>query len=106
LRRRTLALAGVCALNHIQDVSLIKDEYRKPKITLGVTRIEAYDMAHLRGSANVGVMTVVEDGEAQKNDYRKFKSARQRPAMTSARCAKCSRAGLGTMSGRCRASLR
>jgi excinuclease ABC subunit C len=61
------------ALTHIQDVSLIKDEYRKPKITLGVTRIEAYDMAHLRGSANVGVMTVVEDGLAQKNDYRKFK---------------------------------
>jgi excinuclease ABC subunit C len=63
----------VFALNHIQDISLIKDEYRKPKITLGVTRIEAYDMAHLRGSANVGVMTVVEDGVAQKNEYRKFK---------------------------------
>lgn len=63
----------VFALNHIQDISLIKDEYRKPKITLGVTRIEAYDMAHLRGSANVGVMTVVEDGIAQKNEYRKFK---------------------------------
>ncbi len=63
----------VFVLTHIQDISLIKDEYRKPKITLGVTRIEAYDMAHLRGSANVGVMTVVEDGVAQKNDYRKFK---------------------------------
>jgi excinuclease ABC subunit C len=63
----------VFALTHIQDISLIKDEYRKPKITLGVTRIEAYDMAHLRGSANVGVMTVVEDGVAQKNDYRKFR---------------------------------
>jgi excinuclease ABC subunit C len=58
----------VFALNHIQDVSLIKDEYRKPKMTLGVTRIEAYDMAHLRGQAFVGVMTVVEDGIAQKND--------------------------------------
>jgi excinuclease ABC subunit C len=63
----------VFALNHIQDISLIKDEYRKPKITLGVTRIEAYDMAHLHGSANVGVMTVVEDGQVVKNDYRKFK---------------------------------
>jgi excinuclease ABC subunit C len=63
----------VFALNHIQDISLIKEEYRKPKITLGITRIEAYDMAHLHGSANVGVMTVVEDGVAQKNDYRKFK---------------------------------
>ena len=63
----------VFALGHIQDISLIKDEYRKPKITLGVTRIEAYDMAHLRGSANVGVFTVVEDGVPQKNDYRKFR---------------------------------
>jgi excinuclease ABC subunit C len=63
----------VFALTHIQDVSLIKEEYRKPKLTLGVTRIEAYDMAHLQGSANVGVMTVVEDGAAQKNDYRKFR---------------------------------
>lgn len=63
----------VFALGHIQDVSLIKDEYRKPKMTLGVTRIEAYDMAHLRGGSFVGVMTVVEDGSAQKNDYRKFK---------------------------------
>jgi excinuclease ABC subunit C len=63
----------VFALGHIQDVSLIKDEYRKPKMTLGVTRIEAYDNAHLRGGAFVGVMTVVEDGIAQKNDYRKFK---------------------------------
>lgn len=63
----------VFALTHIQDVSLIKDEYRKPKISLGVSRIEAYDMAHLRGSANVGVMTVVEDSEAMKNEYRKFR---------------------------------
>jgi excinuclease ABC subunit C len=63
----------VFALGHIQDVSLIKDEYRKPKMTLGVTRIEAYDNAHLRGGSFVGVMTVVEDGEAQKGDYRKFR---------------------------------
>jgi excinuclease ABC subunit C len=63
----------VFALGHIQDVSLIKDEYRKPKITLGITRIEAYDNAHLRGAGFVGVMTVVEDGEAQKDEYRKFR---------------------------------
>ncbi len=69
----------VFALTHIQDVSLIKEEYRKPKITLGITRIEAYDVAHLHGSANVGVMTVVEDGVAQKNDYRKFKIRTAKP---------------------------
>src|SRR3984885_5203633 len=49
------------ALQHIQDVSLIKDEYRS-SATVRAERIEAYDAAHLRGSANVGVMTVVEGG--------------------------------------------
>jgi excinuclease ABC subunit C len=38
-----------------------------------VDRIEAYDMAHLAGSANVGVMTVVEGGMATPAEYRKFK---------------------------------
>ena len=59
------------ALQHIQDISLIKDEYRSA--TLPTSRIEAYDIAHLRGSAAVGVMVVVENGEANKNQYRKFK---------------------------------
>ncbi|MEK7109515.1 MAG: UvrB/UvrC motif-containing protein [Patescibacteria group bacterium] len=65
----------VFALGHIQDVSLIKDEYRSPSTGLGAirsTRIEAYDVAHLRGGSNVGVMTVVEDDVANKNEYRKF----------------------------------
>ncbi len=61
------------ALNHIQDVSLIKDEYRRPSAdSHSNTRIEAYDAAHLQGSAAVGVMTVVEDGLASKAEYRKF----------------------------------
>ncbi len=59
------------ALQHIQDVSLIKDEYRTSDVR--IFRIEAYDVAHLHGSANVGVMTVVEEGEAVKSQYRKFK---------------------------------
>ena len=59
------------ALQHIQDVSLIKDEYRTSDVR--VLRIEAYDIAHLRGSAAVGVMVVVENGEAHKSQYRKFK---------------------------------
>ena len=64
------------ALQHIQDISLIKDEYRGPSTALGATRsmrIEAYDSAHLRGSSAVGVMVVVEDGAAEKSQYRKFK---------------------------------
>jgi len=69
------------ALQHIQDVSLIKDEYRKP-VTQGsmqTYRIEAYDVAHLHGSSAVGVMTVVEEGAANKNEYRKFKLRSTKP---------------------------
>jgi excinuclease ABC subunit C len=58
------------ALKHIQDVSLIKDEYRA--LSPGINRIEAYDAAHLAGSAAVGVMVVVEDGIATPAEYRKF----------------------------------
>jgi len=69
------------ALGHIQDISLIKkkvgdddnfagdNDTTRPKIF----RIEAYDIAHLSGSENVGVMTVVENGELNKSQYRKFK---------------------------------
>src|SRR3990167_1374707 len=61
------------ALQHIQDVSLIKDEFKTRTSVSIVYRIEAYDIAHLRGSAVVGVMTVVDDGVAEKGQYRKFK---------------------------------
>ncbi len=62
------------ALQHIQDISLIKEEYRSATLATDRSkRIEAYDVAHLRGSAAVGVMVVVEDGEANKAQYRKFK---------------------------------
>jgi len=68
------------ALEHIQDVSLIKDEYRPASLTASrPVRIEAYDVAHLRGFAAVGVMTVVENGEAQKNAYRKFNIKTAKP---------------------------
>ena len=56
------------SLTHIQDVALIKDEFRR---THGV-RIEAYDVAHTSGKDVVGVMTVVVDGELEKSAYRKF----------------------------------
>lgn len=61
----------VNALTHVRDVSLIKDEYRAAPG--GPIRIEAYDVAHTAGNETVGVMTVVAGGEAQKNEYRKFK---------------------------------
>ncbi len=58
------------ALEHIKDVSLIKSE----KISAGGgLRVEAYDVAHTAGAETVGVMTVVDNGEAYKAAYRKFK---------------------------------
>ncbi len=60
------------ALTHIQDVALIKDEFRSPGGTEHF-RIEAYDIAHIAGAATVGVMTVVENGEPNKNEYRMFR---------------------------------
>lgn len=64
------------ALDHIQDVSLIKDENRYPKdVPIGPSlgyRIEAYDTAHLSGTNAVGVMTVVIDGAPIKKEYRTF----------------------------------
>lgn len=64
------------ALDHIQDVSLIKDENLYPNYIaiagkLGY-RIEAYDTAHLSGTNAIGVMVVVEDGVAVKKEYRTF----------------------------------
>lgn len=57
------------ALNHIQDVALIKDEIKNSNTNF---RIEAYDIAHTSGANTVGVMVAVEDGEAAKSEYRKF----------------------------------
>ncbi len=83
----------IFALKHIQDVALIKDDYitahyangKFPRSSEGgqpdtrkssigsVYRIEAYDVAHLSGQGMAGVMAVIENGEAEKNEYRKFK---------------------------------
>ncbi len=60
------------ALNHIKDISLIKDEevlsFKDKDF-----RIEAYDAAHISGTSRVGVMTVIEGGRKDTNGYRKFK---------------------------------
>lgn len=62
----------IFALKHIQDISLIKNDFKIFK-GLKCVRIEAYDVAHHRGKEMVGVMTVIERGEAIKGEYRKFK---------------------------------
>ena len=61
----------IFALKHIQDVSLMKDEFRVHKDARGI-RIEAYDVAHMGGKDMVGVMTVVMGREAKSAEYRKF----------------------------------
>lgn len=62
----------IFALQHIQDISLLKVESRHYRDEKRI-RIEGYDIAHLQGESMVGVMTVFEGGEAIKSDYRKFK---------------------------------
>ena len=57
------------SLRHIQDMALIKDDLRERH----AHRIEAYDVAHLGGTASVGVMTVVEESRPNKAEYRQFK---------------------------------
>ncbi len=58
------------ALQHIQDVTLIKEELKTP--TTAEFRIEGYDTAHIRGAEPRGVMTVIIDGEATPSEYRTF----------------------------------
>ena len=61
----------IFALQHIQDVSLIKDESRLYRDDKSM-RIEAYDIAHMGGKNMVGAMTIVEKGGPNKTEYRKF----------------------------------
>jgi len=63
----------IYTLNHIQDIALIKEDVSRTALGIEGFRIESYDIAHMSGQNVVGVMTVVEDGEVKKSDYRKFK---------------------------------
>lgn len=61
----------IFALQHIQDVSLIRETKVVARNTKSV-RIEAYDVAHTSEQDRVGVLTVVVDGEIEKSEYKKF----------------------------------
>ena len=61
----------ISALQHIRDVSLIKSDMND--LRSRSLRIEAYDVAHTSGTETVAVMTVVNNGEPEKESYRKFK---------------------------------
>lgn len=64
----------IFALDHIQDIALLKhDLENRNREGSSIFRIEAYDVAHISGTNVVGVMTVVENGELNKSQYRKFK---------------------------------
>ncbi|MDE2116312.1 MAG: UvrB/UvrC motif-containing protein [Patescibacteria group bacterium] len=78
--KAALIKGKIFALEHIQDVALIKDDVQafdwRPETADREAegfRIEAYDVAHMSGKETVGVMTVVIDGEPDKNEYRRFK---------------------------------
>lgn len=65
------------SLRHLNDVALIREDVRgasreASSLSEGIFRIEAYDVAHLGGSATVGVMVVVENGVPVPGEYRKF----------------------------------
>ena len=61
----------IFALEHINDVALISDDFIE-KTKQNKDRIEGYDISHMAGEDVVGVMTVLEEGEINKNEYRKF----------------------------------
>lgn len=64
----------IFALDHINDVALIKSDYTHGNVAQSqlISRIEAYDVAHMGGKNMVGVMIVIEDGEVNKSEYKKF----------------------------------
>ncbi|MEI6280656.1 MAG: UvrB/UvrC motif-containing protein [bacterium] len=82
----------IFALKHINDIALIKSDAKKqenfPRFTLpgipggtyatknslvSYSRLEAYDIAHMGGKNMVGAMVVLENGEVNKNEYKRFK---------------------------------
>lgn len=60
------------ALKHIDDISLIKRD-TVDEVFASTFRVEAYDISHHSGKEMVGVMTVVDRGQVQKQEYRRFK---------------------------------
>lgn len=60
------------ALEHINDVAMMKRDFYEDGL-VDTFRIESYDIAHMSGKNTVGVMTVIENGQADKSSYRKFK---------------------------------
>ena len=62
----------IFALEHINDIALIKKSEERLKEKTGV-RIEAYDISHIGGDYMVASMVVAIDGTLDKSQYRRFK---------------------------------
>ncbi|MDE2099838.1 MAG: UvrB/UvrC motif-containing protein [Patescibacteria group bacterium] len=65
----------IFALKHIQDVALIGENKMegKPFDAAQGKRVECYDISNISGTSAVGSMTVWQDGEIRKSEYRLFK---------------------------------
>ena len=70
----------IFALKHIRDTALISDVgapslpiLRAHRDLRALYRIEGYDISNISGTSAVGSMVVFENGEPNKNEYRKFK---------------------------------
>jgi excinuclease ABC subunit C len=66
----------IFALQHIQDTALIREDELQEmshETRTGIFRIEGYDISNISGTSAVGSMVVFENGEPNKNEYRKFK---------------------------------
>lgn len=72
--KATMVRGTLFALEHIQDISLLRRRIEKGSGEGGSSfRIEAYDIAHLAGTNMAGTMVVVSDGRAEPASYRLFK---------------------------------
>lgn len=65
------------ALQHIQDVALIKEDkisgIKNSELKIRNFRIEGYDISNISGTSAVGSMVVFTNNEPDKSEYRKFK---------------------------------
>ncbi|MST04113.1 MAG: excinuclease ABC subunit UvrC [Candidatus Pacebacteria bacterium] len=63
----------IFALNHIQDIALIKEDEISTGENSNQFRIEGYDISNISGTSAVGSMVVFINGKPNKAEYRKFK---------------------------------
>ncbi|MDO8617862.1 MAG: excinuclease ABC subunit UvrC [Candidatus Uhrbacteria bacterium] len=66
----------IFALEHIQDVAILKRENDPHNVLPSVNlfgRIEGYDISHISGTSSVASMVVFENGAPAKTEYRKFR---------------------------------